>query len=471
MAVSALISDALLLTTNAPTVAANNTSATPTEVAFSLPNETQYRPAITDDHDEQPQNTADNQHGVDSDDSSNEVLDTAAVLSITPPAFETDQLLSQQLTPLQLTLGQTLVENTAKAQDTALSALPTTEISVPQTDINTDTSATDTDSTTALLQATSTDGTYLLPLNGTGKINASFGKNTTATNTENNRTTSSSDNSSQSLNISVLTLPAMASAPSNNSNTSTLTTTESDVDYSFLSTSAVPPATHSSVMTNTIGNDNRSNWFGASTTTSLASTTSNGNSTVFSGKLTGNTNSTTSQSLTQIFSEFSLFADSSAALSTTPNTPQPSTSTTSTTQQLGEQLLDTLKQQVSTQLSQKTQQATIRLDPPSLGQLDISIRIDGDKMTVQINAEHSGVRESLQNSREQLRQLLSTEHSGTVDVDIGQQQSSTPQQRQSSYALITDLDIISAAVITNDTTVTSVSSEPATTGDWLNTVV
>lgn len=470
MAVNALISDALLLTTNAPTVAANNTSATPTEVTFALPTETQSQPAITDEHDEQPQNTADNQHGVDSDDSSNEVLDAAAVLSIKPPAFETDQLLSQQLTPLQLTLGQTLVENTAKAQDTALSALPTTEISVPQTDINTDTSATDTDSTTALLQATSTDETYLLPLNSTGKINASFGKNTAATNTENNRTTSSSDNSSQSLNISVLTLPAMASAPPNNSNTSTLTTTESDVDYSFLSTSAVPTATHPSVITNSISNDNISNWFNTSTTASLASTTSNGNSTVLSGKLTSNTNTTTSQSLTQLLSELSLFADN-ASLSTTPSTPLTSTGITSTTQQLGEQLLDTLKQQVSTQLSQKTQQATIRLDPPSLGQLNISIRIDGDKMTVQINAEHSGVRESLQNSREQLRQLLSTEHSGTVDVDIGQQQSSTPQQRQSSYALITDPDIISAAVITSDTTVTSVSSEPATTGDWLNTVV
>ena len=142
----------------------------------------------------------------------------------------------------------------------------------------------------------------------------------------------------------------------------------------------------------------------------------------------------------------------------------------SSAQQLGEQLLDTLKQQVSLQLTQQSQQATIRLDPPHLGQLEIAIRLDGDKLTVQINAEHAAVRESLQNSREQLRQLLIPEHGSGVDVDIGQGQPSTPQQRQQTYALWQEPDILSAASVTTDRAA-ALSSGPVTTGDWLNTVV
>lgn len=153
------------------------------------------------------------------------------------------------------------------------------------------------------------------------------------------------------------------------------------------------------------------------------------------------------------------------------NSSNSAAATTSTSaQQLGEQLLDTLRQQVSLQLTQQSQQATIRLDPPHLGQLEIAIRLDGDKLTVQINAEHAAVRESLQNSREQLRQLLIPSHGSGVDVDISQEQPSTSQQRQQTYALWQEPDILSAAPVTTDRAAT-LSSAPVTTGDWLNTVV
>nr|WP_321241434.1 flagellar hook-length control protein FliK [uncultured Tolumonas sp.] len=466
MAVSALTNNATLLTTGTTTVATNSSASTPTETAatFSLPDDTPHSPAVMSD-DGEPQTAANCVNDIATDDSA-EATDTAIAPVVMTPTLDSDQLSSQLVTPLQLALGQTFSESSTETAAPTLSSLPTAASS--QSQANVDARAPDTDSTTALLQATSSNEPHVLALNSTGKINVSSGKNTPVTDTENSRTTSSSDNSSQSLNISVLTLPAM---PSAQPNTSILTTTASNVDNGLLSSSAVTAATTPSVMTSTTSNNNISNWLTASTTaTSFASTMSNSNFTPLSGKLTSDTNPTTNQSLTQILSELSLFADSTS-LSATPNIPLPSSSTTSTTQQLGEQLLDTLKQQVSTQLSQKTQQTTIRLDPPSLGQLAIAIRIDGDKMTVQINAEHSGVRESLQNSREQLRQLLSTEHNGTIDVDIGQQQSSTPQQRQPSYAQTIDPDIISAPAISSDTTATAASSEPAATGDWLNTVV
>jgi flagellar hook-length control protein FliK len=469
MAVSALANNTSLLTTDTSTVATNSIASTPkeTEAAFSLPAGTQNPPTVTDDqavtHDqnEQQQTVPDNQCSAISDDS-NDVVNTVADPSVLAPELDSDQLSSQQLTPLQLALGQTFLGSSA----------PTL------VDINTDTSAADTEST--LLQTTNTNETDSLPLNSIGKVNGSSGKNTSETDTENSRAAPSNDNSLQSLNISVLTLPTMLSALSNNSNTSILTITESNVDYGLLSTSSVTQATNTSIMTTTssdIENSDSlsiSSWLTASTTdNSSASMIGNGSPFALNRKLTSTTNTSTSQTLTQVIRDLSLFSDSasSSTLSAMPNTPILTTSSSSTTQQLGEQLLETLKQQVSTQLSQKTQQTTIRLDPPSLGQLDIAIRIDGNKMTVQINAEHSDVRESLQSSREQLRQLLSTDHNGTVDVDIGQQQSSTPQQHQSSYVRAADTNIIRAAKITGDTTATSASSEPATTGDWLNTVV
>jgi len=303
------------------------------------------------------------------------------------------------------------------------------------------------------------------------KVTTTAEQNTTDTDSSN--TTTANESSSQSLNISVLTLPAMPVTQANSASVAAAA-----LSSNGLSTSTITPTTNSSIMASTtshIANDdnlNISSWLNTSATSAtLVSTTNNSGNVALTSKITNSSDISTSQSLTQMLSEWSLFAESTPlASSATQNRSLTFTNTDTTSQQLGEQLLTTLKQQVSTQLSEKTQQTTIRLDPPSLGQLNIAIRIDGDKMTVQINAEHSGVRDALQSSREQLRQLLSTEHNGAVDVNIGQQ-SSTPQQRQSAYALAADSDIISAATPTSDTTTTAASSEPDTTGDWLNTVV
>lgn len=476
MAVSALMNNASLFNADTATVSANGTTNTPTEtaVAFALPAGTQNPAAVTPDQNEQ-QTSPENSYHIASEDSSDAASAMTAPTVVTP-TLDGDRLSSQQVTPLQLALGQNNAENTAETPDTAQPAEPPTDICLPlaDTDTPTDTSTTNADNDATLLLATHADDSHSLPPNSRGgKMNTSSEKNTATTDTENSGTNATRDNSAPSLNISVLTLPAMPSALTTNS---TLTTADSHIDDGLLSTGTITPSTNTSVINNTnsnmTNNDsiNMANWLSASTTTSaLASVTGHANTSALSGKIT---NDTTSQSLTQMISELSLFAENtSLSTSSTPNLLLFKTSTNSTTQQLGAQLLETLKQQVSTQLSGKTQQTTIRLDPPSLGQLDIAIRIDGDKMTVQINAEHSGVRESLQSSREQLRQLLSTEHSGTVDVDIGQQPSSTPQQRQAAYMQIADTDRIRAAAITSDTTATSASSEPDTAGDWLNTVV
>lgn len=88
--------------------------------------------------------------------------------------------------------------------------------------------------------------------------------------------------------------------------------------------------------------------------------------------------------------------------------------------QWGQQLLDTLKERVEMQLNQNIKQAHIRLDPPELGKLELTVRVEGDRLSVQLNASNPALREALLQSSERLRMSLSTQHSGGVDVNVGQ---------------------------------------------------
>lgn len=96
--------------------------------------------------------------------------------------------------------------------------------------------------------------------------------------------------------------------------------------------------------------------------------------------------------------------------------------------QWGQQLVDTLKERVEMQSSQNIKQAHIRLDPPDLGKLELTVRIDGDKLSVQLNASNPAVRDALVQSSERLRMNLSTQHSGGVEVNVGQGDSQRQQQ-------------------------------------------
>jgi hypothetical protein len=88
--------------------------------------------------------------------------------------------------------------------------------------------------------------------------------------------------------------------------------------------------------------------------------------------------------------------------------------------QWGQQLLDTLKERVEMQVNQNIKQAHIRLDPPELGKLELTVRVEGDRLSVQLNASNPALREALLQSSERLRMSLSAQHSGGVDVNVGQ---------------------------------------------------
>ncbi|MGL5948978.1 MAG: flagellar hook-length control protein FliK [Aeromonas sp.] len=88
--------------------------------------------------------------------------------------------------------------------------------------------------------------------------------------------------------------------------------------------------------------------------------------------------------------------------------------------QWGQQLIALLRDKVQLQVNQQVKQAHIRLDPPDLGRLDLSVKVEGDKLTVQLNANNPAVREALLQNLDRLRSTLSTHHSGGVEVNVGQ---------------------------------------------------
>lgn len=86
------------------------------------------------------------------------------------------------------------------------------------------------------------------------------------------------------------------------------------------------------------------------------------------------------------------------------------------------QLIQTLQERVDMQMSQHIKQARIRLDPPDMGRLELNVRMDGDRLSVQLNASNSAVRDALMQSSERLRDELAGQYGGGVDVNVGGEQ-------------------------------------------------
>ncbi|MBY8316129.1 flagellar hook-length control protein FliK [Vibrio fluvialis] len=95
----------------------------------------------------------------------------------------------------------------------------------------------------------------------------------------------------------------------------------------------------------------------------------------------------------------------------------------------GEQMLQVLHDRVTLQAQQNLQEAKIRLDPPDLGKLDLVVRVEGDRLSVQINANAAATREALMQVSDRLRAELQSQNFVHVDVNVGSDQGS---QRHSS---------------------------------------
>ncbi|MFQ1637289.1 flagellar hook-length control protein FliK [Aeromonas veronii] len=97
--------------------------------------------------------------------------------------------------------------------------------------------------------------------------------------------------------------------------------------------------------------------------------------------------------------------------------------------QWGQQLVNLLQDKVELQVNQQVKQAHIRLDPPELGRLELTVKLDGDRLSVQLNVTNPAVRDAMIQSMERLRMSLAPHHAGGVEVNVGQGSDQGQQER------------------------------------------
>ncbi|CAE6945533.1 Flagellar hook-length control protein FliK [Vibrio sp. B1ASS3] len=127
----------------------------------------------------------------------------------------------------------------------------------------------------------------------------------------------------------------------------------------------------------------------------------------------------------------------------------------------GEQMMQVLQDRVTLQAQQNLQEAKIRLDPPELGKLDLMVRVEGDRLSVQINANTAATREALMQVSERLRTELQEQNFVHVDVNVGSDQG---QERQAHDGAQEEANIFAARETNAFQTHTTNYSE-----HWLNT--
>lgn len=84
----------------------------------------------------------------------------------------------------------------------------------------------------------------------------------------------------------------------------------------------------------------------------------------------------------------------------------------------GEKMLQALRETVELQIQGRTQNATIRLDPPELGSLEIFLSHEKGRLSVQITSSQVDVARLLQQTSERLRLDLASPNLSQVSVEI-----------------------------------------------------
>lgn len=129
---------------------------------------------------------------------------------------------------------------------------------------------------------------------------------------------------------------------------------------------------------------------------------------------------------------------------------------------LGQQLMKVLADKAELQVGLGIQRAVIRLDPPSLGTVELTIALEGEKLSVHLNSPAAQTRELLAQGLEQLRQQLQQKLGVEVALQTGDGHSGQRgDTSQSQTGISTNHDWRDAEVD---------STEQHSTG-WLNQLV
>jgi len=98
--------------------------------------------------------------------------------------------------------------------------------------------------------------------------------------------------------------------------------------------------------------------------------------------------------------------------------------------QAGQQLLHALGDRIQFQVERRSENATIRLDPPMMGRIEITVRHEAGSLQVQLSATNTEVVRQLQAIGDNLRQDLVQRHYADVSVSVFDQARDGRQQHQ-----------------------------------------
>jgi flagellar hook-length control protein FliK len=99
-------------------------------------------------------------------------------------------------------------------------------------------------------------------------------------------------------------------------------------------------------------------------------------------------------------------------------------------QHFGQRLLQMLADKVELQLGLNVNKAIIRLDPPSLGSIELSVQLDGDRLTVQMHSSNTQLRDAMGQGLELLRASLQQKLGADVQIELRMGSDSFSQQQQ-----------------------------------------
>ncbi|MDF3125152.1 flagellar hook-length control protein FliK [Rheinheimera sp. 1928-s] len=102
-------------------------------------------------------------------------------------------------------------------------------------------------------------------------------------------------------------------------------------------------------------------------------------------------------------------------------------------QHWGQRLVQMLADKVDLQLGLNVNKAMIRLDPPSLGSIELSVQLDGDRLTVQMHSSNAQLRDAMAQGLEQLRASLQQKLGSEVQIDLRMGTESSSQQQQQKF--------------------------------------
>ena len=97
-----------------------------------------------------------------------------------------------------------------------------------------------------------------------------------------------------------------------------------------------------------------------------------------------------------------------------------------------QQISSIVSDKLDLQINSKSPSATIRLDPPELGKIELKVKLDGDKITIHLTANNQHTREAIQTTMDRLRTEMSLDMNAQVTVSLSQ----PDQQQQNSEATL-----------------------------------